>query len=53
MKGLLRKVRRVGTSLVITLPAHLASFYQINEGYYMNIRFSKKKITITKTRRKI
>ena len=49
MKGILRKVRKVGSSLVITIPAQLAQFYQIEDG----VRFYKNKIVITRTRREI
>lgn len=30
--GLVRKVRRVGSSLSIVIPSHIATFYDINEG---------------------
>jgi len=35
--SLVRKVRKVGSSLVITLPAHLTDFHGINEGTFMEI----------------
>ena len=30
--SLVRKVRRVGSSLVVTIPSHIAYFYEIKEG---------------------
>jgi len=36
--SLVRKVRRVGSSLVITIPSHVAEAYGIDEGTMMDIR---------------
>lgn len=33
--SLVRKVRRVGSSLIVTIPSHIATFYEINEGTYV------------------
>jgi antitoxin component of MazEF toxin-antitoxin module len=44
-----RKVRRVGSSLVITLPSHLAEAYGITEGMMLSIRpIAMGKITLEK-----
>lgn len=33
-----RKVRKVGSSLVVTIPSHLAEAYGISEGMMLSIR---------------
>jgi len=46
--SLCRKVRRVGSSLVITIPSQIAEFYEIAEGMEMEIIVEKGKIILQK-----
>lgn len=39
--SLTRKVRKVGSSLIITIPSHLADAYGIKEGSHLHITASK------------
>lgn len=46
--SLVRKVRRVGSSLVITIPSHIANFYKIDEGTNMEFTSGNGNIILKK-----
>ena len=48
MSSLYRKVRRVGSSLVITIPSHIADANDIMDGTIMEIRMREGNITLKK-----
>lgn len=43
-----RKIRRIGSSLVITIPMQMAECFGYKEGMDLNVEVSREKITYTK-----
>lgn len=48
--SLTRKVRKVGSSLVVTIPSHIAEAYNINEGTILEYQIGNNNHLILKKR---